>query len=443
MRFAIALITTAIALAQDRRSVTEPSFPAPCVTLEARQREARIDETSLDTVRIQNALDHCAAGRSVVLQPSGTNNAFLAAPLELRDGVTLRIDTGAVLVASRNPRDYDLKPGSCGVVNREGHGCKALISGTRVSGAGVMGDGAIDGRGGAKLTGRNDSWWDLAQQAKVTSLNQNCPRILQLTNADNFTLYRVTLRNSPNFHVSYAGGNGFTVWGVKIDAPKSARNTDGIDPASSTNVTITRSFIRTGDDNVAIKAGSAGPSSYMTIDHNHFYSGHGMSIGSETDGGASFIHVTDLSIDGADNGLRIKSNSSRGGLVHDVVYSQVCIRDTKNPLMFDTHYSFRGPEDNKIPEFRDITLRDVSIWGPGVVTLDGFDAAHPLGLLLDGVMRGDTPLKVTAQHVNATLGPGSSNLPISGPDVHVSGGSNAPMPAACLDMFVPFPDPSR
>ncbi len=39
---------------------------------------------------------------------------------------------------------------------------------------------------------------------------QSCPRILVLTGAYDFTLYRITLKNSPNFHVSYSGGNGFT-----------------------------------------------------------------------------------------------------------------------------------------------------------------------------------------------------------------------------------------
>lgn len=80
-------------------------------------------------------------------------------------------------------------------------------------------------------------------------------------------------------------------------------------------MTITRSFIRTGDDNVALKPGSNGPTTNMTISHDHFYSGHGMSIGSETNGGARAIRVFDLTLDGADNGLRIESSSSRGGLV--------------------------------------------------------------------------------------------------------------------------------
>jgi polygalacturonase len=339
-----------------------------------------------------------------------------------------------VLLASRNPRDYDLKPGSCGTVNKEGHGCKALIGADRVSGAGVMGDGVIDGRGGAILTGQHVSWWDLAQEAKVKNENQNCPRLMQINNSNDFTLYRITLKNSPNFHVSYSGGNGFTAWGVIIDSPKTSRNTDGIDPSSATNVTITNSFIRAGDDNVAIKAGSTGPSTHITLSHNHFYSGHGMSIGSETDGGASAIRVTGLSIDGADNGIRIKSNSSRGGLVRDIVYSNVCIRDTKNPIMMDTHYSFRGAATDKLPEFRDITLENVRIVSPGAIILDGLDANHPLGLTFNGLtLYQPAAMKLTAHHTNIRIGPAGSDL---GPSGIVAGNNYR---NTCEGKFVPFP----
>jgi Glycosyl hydrolases family 28/D-galactarate dehydratase / Altronate hydrolase, C terminus len=43
-----------------------------------------------------------------------------------------------------------------------------------------------------------------------------------------FILYRITLRNSPNFHVAIEKTNGFTAWGVKIDTPATARNTSGV-----------------------------------------------------------------------------------------------------------------------------------------------------------------------------------------------------------------------
>src|SRR5438105_15196634 len=109
-----------------------------------------------------------------------------------------------------------------------------------------MGDGTIDGRGGSTLLGQRVSWWDLAQEAKVKNANQNCPRLMQLTRSDNFTLYRITLKNAANFHVSYQGGDGFTAWGVIIDTPKTAGNTDGIDPSNSTNVTNIHCYIQVG-----------------------------------------------------------------------------------------------------------------------------------------------------------------------------------------------------
>ena len=308
-----------------------------------------------------------------------------------------------------------------------------------------MGDGIIDGRGGEKILGQDITWWELADKARAGG-NQNNPRIMILSHCDNFTLYRITLRNSPNFHVDYKSGNGFTVWGVKIYSPKRARNTDGIDPGNSTNVTITHSFIDAGDDNVAIKAGAGLPTTHMTISHNHFYSGHGMSIGSETNGGANAIRVTDLSMDGGDNAIRIKSNYSRGGLVHDVVYEDVCIRNVTNPILMDTHYTPLGKDNGMIPVFQDITLRNLRIVtensapGGGKITLDGFDAAHKLEMNFDNVTA-DTPgnLQIMASHAELTMGPGPVNLRASGTDVTVTGTPGAGKPNACANKFVPFP----
>jgi polygalacturonase len=303
-------------------------------------------------------------------------------------------------------------------VSQKGGGCRALINGSNVAGAAVMGDGVIDGRGWAKLIGKNVSWWDLAEQARAGG-SQNCPRLMVLSRCDNFTLYRITLKNSGNFHVSYSGGNGFTVWGVVVNTPgKGARNTDGIDPGGSTNVTITHCYISTGDDNVVIKAGAH--CSHMTIAHNHFYAGHGMSIGSETNGGADSIRVTDLSIDGADNGLRIKSNSSKGGLVKDVVYSDVCIRNTKNPILMDSDYEHFGKGGDRVPMFTGIELHDVLVEGGGTVTLQGFDETHRLGMTFDNVHFAGTTL--VAEYADLKFGAASQGTP-----------------NACRDKFVPMP----
>ncbi len=441
-----------LARAQDSRTVREPVIPHACVTLTARLEPVgdstlpEPDEGKLDTERIQKAIDGCPKGQAVRLSTDGARRAFLTGPVRLRGGVALWVDRGAIVFASRDPALYDLPgtPGRCGTVDAEGHGCKPILTAVDAAGAAVLGEGVIDGRGGAHLLGKDVSWWDLAEQARSGG-SQNVPRLMHLIRADDFILYRITLRNSPNFHVLYTDGNGLTAWGVKIWSPASARNADGIDPQNATNVTITRSFIHAGDDNVAIK-GNQKAARNITVSHNHFYAGHGMSIGSETNGGVEHIRVTDLSIDGADNGLRIKSNETRGGKVRDVLYEDVCIRSTKNPVYMDTHYAFRKETRGLFPDFRDVTLRNVRIEGKGKLVLDGYSADRRLGITFDGVTLDDpSAIRITASHADVTLGPGPVNFLPAGDDVHVTG-SPAPGPVApanaCTGKFVPFPAPA-
>jgi polygalacturonase len=441
--------------AQDTRTVIEPSFPQLCTTLDAQLQSvghtlAPADEKKLDTARIQKAIDKCGKGRAVLLHVNETNDAFLSGPLELRPEVSLIVGRGVTLYASRDPAVFAASLGSCGIVSKGGgRGCKPLISVDSARDAGIMGDGTIDGRGGETMLGSQYSWWDLGEQAKAGG-GQQVPRLIVVNDSDNFTLYRITLKNSPNFHVAYNHGNGFTVWGVKIDTPQRfadgphplSRNTDGIDPGNGTkNVTITHSYIRTGDDNIAIKGGPGGATN-MTISHNHFYWGHGMSIGSETNGGVSKIRVFDLSLDGTDAGVRIKSNGSRGGLTQDVVYDDLCIRNSPNPITMDTAYSANGPlQGDSPPTMRDITLHNVRVSGGGKITFNGYGHDYRIAATLNGVQITDEA-KYTYQvdHADVTLGPEPTNLQVpAGEDATVKGTPAEGNPASCADKFVPFP----
>ena len=442
---------------QDTRTVKEPVIPPSCVTLkatftnaiavsggvEARAVKAGSDTAGLDTGRIQQAIDGCGKGKAVELAADGANAAFVSGPLALRPGVTLVIDKGVTLFGSRNPETYAVSPGSCGVVNDQARGCNPLILAKNATGSGIMGDGVIDGQGGTYLMvdgkASSKTWWDLAEEARAAG-RQQVPRLIETDVTDDFTLYRITLKNSANFHVAFHRGDGFTVWGVKINTPKNARNTDGIDPAQSKNVTITQSYISTGDDNVAIKAGD-GPTTNVSITHNHFYYGHGMSIGSETNGGVSAIRVEDLSLDGPDNAIRIKSNPTRGGLVEDVVYDDVCIRNSKNPILLDTAYSFPGKGVNELPVYQNITLRNVRIAGGGKIQFNGFDKTHRIGVQLDGVMLmdGADHYRSQAIHTDVTFGPGPVNLVLTGDDSTSKGKEVSGKLPGCATKFVPFP----
>ena len=425
----VSLIGVSCAWAQDTRHVVEPHIPAACVVLQARIAAVggvlpTDAEQNLDTDRIQQAIDHCSPGKAVRLQAQGGRQTFLSGPLTLRSGVTLVIDANTSLAASANPRLYDITSGSCGVLGEHGQGCKPLLSGNDIHGSGVMGDGSIDGRGGATVLGQQDTWWQLAHQAKVLDRYQKVPGLLELNQVHDFTLYRTTLRDSAAHHVAVRDSDGFTAWGVKVMTPGTARNTDGINPISSTNVTIAHCYIHAGDDNVAISSRPGVPASHISILDDHFYAGHGMSIGSGTGGGVSDVLVENLSIDGASNGIRIKSDPSRGGLVHNVKYENVCIRNVANPIVLTPHYTnFSG---TLTPEYKDITLHNVHVLTPGEYILAGFDTQHELGVTLDNVFADSLEKShVLSGQANIKMGAALGNLVPQGSDVTVENMPNS------------------
>lgn len=404
--------------AQDARTVSEPAFPPTCTTLAAQLATPDTASENDDTVRLQQAIDHCPAGQAVRLSASD-RHTFLSRPFTLRAGVSLIIDEGVTLYASTDATAYDKGNHTCGSNDDSGKGCVPFLTVQGGSGGGIYGAGVIDGQGGHAMNGQSESWWQLSRRAQREHKSQNVPHLIVLEHAQNFTMYRITLRNSLKFHVVLNQVDGFTAWGVHINTPADARNTDGIDPISSRNVTIAYSYIRAGDDDVAIKSGSAGPSENISILHNHFYSGHGMSIGSNTDGGIHHVLVEDLSMDGTTSGLRIKSDVSRGGLVSDIRYRNICLRDVKTPIDFDSAYD-KDATGDKFPIYQDIHLQDVHDITPGRIVLNGLDATHLLKADFDNVAIA-----------------GKADRQVSFADVQIL--PNASAPIDCTGRFVPFP----
>ena len=446
--FALSIAVPGLLCAQDTRTVTEPHYPKACKVVYAELMAQNgtlpdpVERHYRDNARIEEAMANCPPGQAVILHANKMGRTiFLVAPLRLHAGVTLIVDASAAVWGSRDPRNYDVKPGSCGIVGERGPGCLPLILAEDAPHSGLMGEGVVDARGGAKLLGQQETWWGLAHRAKVEDSNQAVSRLLVVRRSDDFTLYKITLRNSPNCHVTTEATNGFTAWDIKIDTPKWARNTDGIDPqGGSTNLSIIDSYIRSGDDNISPKStDKTGAVTHMTVRNVHFYNGHGFGIGSQTSGGQSAIRVDGLTIDGADNGIRIKSDKSRGGLVDDVKFENVCMRGVGNPIVLNPFYTtFDG---TKIPVYKNILLHNVHSLGSGGITLAGLDSTHRLEATLDNVViDGLKASDITARHASLTLRRG--NLDPSGEDLRVTGSAGGGAPYSCETKFEPFPENS-
>jgi polygalacturonase len=167
-----------------------------------------------------------------------------------------------------------------------------------------------------------------------------------------------------------------------------------------------------------------------------------MSIGSETNGGVSHIRVNDLSVDTPDSGIRIKSMGTRGGVVEDVSYDDVCIRNSPRPIDISAAYSANGPvKGNSPPTFRDITLHDVRISGGGRILFEGYDEIHRAQVRLDDVqLTDDAAYTYSVMHADVAFGQGPVNLKLpAGLDSTMQGTPQKAETASCADKFVPFP----
>ncbi|MGA1981675.1 MAG: glycosyl hydrolase family 28 protein [Acidobacteriaceae bacterium] len=299
----------------DTRTVTQPTYPAACQVLQAQfntsQRSSPPAAASDDTTRIQSALTACAStGQSVELAPSGTNNAFYSSQLTV-SGAGLVIDQGVTLEGN------------------DAYSSKSNLVSITGNNSFIMGPGVVDGRG------------DLTTHITGT------PRLVQVTNVNNFIAYNVTLQQAAHPNLYIQGGNGATVWGVTILTPATRANADGIDLDSLTNATVTNSTIEAGDDGVAVKDNNAATSN-VTVTNNRLYGTHGLSIGSVLGYTVSnvlflnnYVYGTDLvgNVSADANGLVVKQKPACASTVTQVTYQNTCMTGVKHLITFYTNYS--------------------------------------------------------------------------------------------------------
>lgn len=395
----------------DRRHVRPPRLPRACIVLRAVLSTttgtfSSADETTPpDTARIQAALDRCAGtGRAVELAVDPVGNSFLSGPLTIGRHEVLLVDAGVTLYASLNPADYQIPAqyptNTCGTVSAAGGGCYPFIT-FGGSGSGLMGTrgpdgtlGAVDGRGNGTLVGGStQTWWDLAATADSGG-EQNNPVLVEGDGVNRITVYQVELENSPMYHIEVIGGFGLTVWGVEINTPATARNTDGIDPVSESDVTLRNDMIQNGDDCVAVKSNAGTPSANITVDDVHCYGSHGLSVGSQTAGGVYNVLFENSTLNGldslgnlsvSDTGIQIKTDANSGGLTDRVTYTGICMTNIKHVLIFNPFYSSGGTE---VPTQSDIVLNGVVATDSesGAYSIfEGADAANPLQIALENV----------------------------------------------------------
>lgn len=303
----------------------DPTLPTiPSAVFKVAAYGAVADGATDNTAAIQNAIRAAqAAGGGTVELPAAAA-PYLCGPITVGSNINLQIDAGATLQllpyggGTNAPGTYPL--GGSTYTNF------LSISGNNVA---LTGGGTIEGNGAA--------WW------AAFNANNNIPHrpyMIRFSSCNIVLIKGVTLRNSPMFHVAFSATNNVTVDSLTISAPTSSVNTDGVDP-SGQHYLIKNCNISTGDDNVCLKPQSSFCTD-ITIVNCAFGTGHGVSVGGQTNSGLDGLTVVNCTFNGTTNGLRLKADPTEGGLVQNLTYANLTMTDVQFPIVFYSYYDQVG-----------------------------------------------------------------------------------------------------
>ena len=427
-----------------RKQIKAPQFPDKDFIITA--YGAKADGATMNTAAFKAAIEACSrAGGGRVVVPPGK---YLTGPIYLKSNVNLHVQENATIVFSRNTKDYPL------VLTRwEGMDCMNFspqFYAYKETNIALTGRGTIDGNAD------NNNWWPWKGQAghgwtkgapsqfadrdtlhymmhnKVDARQRIFgeghylrPYMFQPYDCRNILVSGLSMISSPMWFISPVMCNNVII--EKLHIQSHGPNTDGCDPDACKNVLIRDCFFDTGDDCIAIKSGRdedgrrfGRPAENHLIENCEMKDGHGgVVIGSEIAGGARNIYAINCNMSSPelDKVLRIKTSSSRGGIIENIFMQHIKVGTFKDAAIHCTMF-YEKPGEH-IPTIRNIWVEDLSVTTGGEfgVFINAYNNSPVRNLTLvncniNGIK---TPLKI--DHATGVL---FNNVMINGKQVTVS-----------------------
>ncbi|KAL4313117.1 hypothetical protein GQ457_01G047780 [Hibiscus cannabinus] len=192
--------------------------------------------------------------------------------------------------------------------------------------------------GGGTINGMGQQWWARSCKRKKTNPCRHAPTALTFHRCKDLKVHNLMMVNSQQMHVAFTNCLRVTVSNLKVIAPSTSPNTDGIHISSSRGVEVKNSIVRTGDDCVSI----VGNTSRVQIKNFACGPGHGISIGS-LGKSSSWAEVRNILVDGAlisntENGVRIKTWQGGNGYASNMKFMNILMENVAYPIIIDQYY---------------------------------------------------------------------------------------------------------
>lgn len=400
-----------------------------------------ISNTKAINDAIQKA--HENGGGHVVI-PQGI---WLTGPIRLLSGIDLHLESGALLLFSKDKEEYPL-------IITEYEGMRHIrtvspIMAENAENISITGEGVIDGNGHLwrickrfKFTQKEwdrllkkspDTFFETKEGAiwfptrsafdgykmgepklddERDALKKAAPYydfyrpvMVELKSCDKVLIDGVTLENSPAWNVHPVYCTNVTIRNAYIRNADYAQNGDGLDLESCRFVEISNVKFDVGDDAICMKSGKNKEARQIKIPTEDVYihdcvvlHGHGgFVVGSEMSRGVRNILVQNCTFIGTDVGIRFKSAIGRGGVVENIVLDNINMINIPNEaIIFTMGYvlaTFSKPEEEvkefdaeDIPEFKNITIRNTTCLSAGTgLKIEGLKELPVHDILLENV----------------------------------------------------------